>query len=290
MSSTLHLIDASPYIFRAFFALPDSIRDRDGNSVHAAYGFASFLLKYVDDHAPTHLAVTFDRSLNSSFRNEIYPEYKAQRELPPADLERQLDLCVEITEALGIATFIDDRYEADDLIATLLHQVGGPAVIVTLDKDLAQLVTDDVTFFDIGKEKRYDVAGVIEKFGVRPAQIPDYLGLVGDSVDNIPGVAGIGPKSAAVLLAHFSSIEELLENLDRVDSLPIRGAKSIAAKLREHAAIARLSKELATVSAAAPVQTTREQLEYRGADRAKLTALCERVGFNTLPTRVKRWS
>src|SRR5882757_6610519 len=143
--ATVHMVDASPYIFRAHFSLPSSIKTPAGEPAAASYGFTSFLLKLIADEKPSHLAVTFDRSLNSSFRNDLYPAYKQQRDLPPPELEAQLDACVEIAAALGAATFIDDRYEADDLIGALcvrLEKEDHRAVIVTSDKDLSQLVDD----------------------------------------------------------------------------------------------------------------------------------------------------
>lgn len=227
--ATVHLVDASPYIFRAHFSLPSSIKTPDGSPAAASYGFTSFLLKLIADEKPTHLAVAFDRSLNSSFRNEIYPAYKEQRVLPPPELEAQLDACEEIAAAVGAATFIDDRYEADDLIGALcrdLEEAGHGAVIVTSDKDLAQLVTERTVLFDFAKETRLDRQGVFEKFGVRPDQITDFLGLAGDTVDNIPGIKGIGGKSAAELLARFRHLEELYARLDEIPWLPVRGAKS----------------------------------------------------------------
>lgn len=288
--ATVHLVDASPYIFRAHFSLPSSIKTPDGSPAAAAYGFTSFLLKLIADERPTHLAVTFDRSLNSSFRNELYPAYKQQRVLPPPELEAQLDACVEIADALGTATFIDDRYEADDLIGALCRGLGARghgAVIVTSDKDLAQLVGAQVSLLDFSKELRLGPEAVLEKFGVRPDQITDYLGLAGDAVDNIPGVKGIGGKSAAELLARFGHLEDLYARLDELPGLPIRGAKSLHAKLAANRDIAFLSKQLATVSHEVPgVSADLKGLEYRGANRAKVEALFGRLGFNKIKDRV----
>jgi 5'-3' exonuclease len=286
----VHLVDASPYIFRAHFSLPSSIKTPDGSPAAAAYGFTSFLLKLLADERPTHLAVTFDRSLNSSFRNELYPAYKQQRVLPPPELEAQLDACVEIADALGTATFIDDRYEADDLIGALCRGLGAQghgAVIVTSDKDLAQLVSEEVTLLDVSQELRLGPEAVVEKFGVRPDQITDYLGLAGDAVDNIPGVQGIGGKTAAELLGRFAHLEDLYARLDELPGLPIRGAKSLHAKLAANRDIAFLSKQLATVSYQVPgVRADLKSLEYRGADRAKVEALFGRLGFNKIRDRV----
>jgi 5'-3' exonuclease len=288
--TTVHLVDASPYIFRAHFSLPSSIKTPDGSPAAASYGFTSFLLKLIADEKPTHLAVTFDRSLNSSFRNEIYPAYKEQRVLPPPELEAQLDACEEIAAALGAATFIDDRYEADDLIGALcarLEPAGHGAVIVTSDKDLAQLVTERITLLDFSKGLRLDAAAVFEKFGVRPDQITDYLGLAGDTVDNIPGIKGIGGKSAAELLGQFGHLEELYERLAELPWSKIRGAKSLHAKLVANREIAFLSKQLATVAREIPgVKADLKSLEYRGADAGKVEALFARLGFNKIRERV----
>ena len=288
--ATVHMVDASPYIFRAHFSLPSSIKTPDGSPAAASYGFTSFLLKLIADEKPTHLAVAFDRSLNSSFRNEIYPDYKQQRVLPPPELEAQLDACEEIAAALGAATFIDDRYEADDLIGALcagLAPKGHGAVIVTSDKDLAQLVSERITLLDFSKGLRLDAAAVFEKFGVRPDQITDYLGLAGDTVDNIPGIKGIGGKSAAELLGQFGHLEELYERLDELPWSKIRGAKSLHAKLVANREIAFLSKQLATVAPEVPgVKADLKSLEYKGADASRVEELFTRLGFNKIRERV----
>lgn len=290
ISHTVHLVDASPYIFRAHFSLPSSIRSPEGARTGAVYGFTSFLLKLIADERPTHLGVTFDRNLNGSFRNEYYPEYKAQREAPPPEIVAQIDPCLEVTAALGIATYIDDRYEADDLIATLcagLTAEGHGAVIVTSDKDLAQLVTDRVTLLDFAKETRYTPAEVADKFGVRPDQIADLLALAGDPVDNIPGVPGIGRKTAADLLAHFGSLEEIYARLDEVRQNPkIRGGKTLFTKLTEHRDKAFLSKRLALVSTEAPARADLDELAYRGSDPETVTPLFDRLGFKGIRERI----
>ena len=291
MTAIVHLVDASPYIFRAHFSLPSSIKTPDGHPAAASYGFTSFLLKLIADEKPTHLAVAFDRNLNGSFRNRFYPPYKEQRQAPPADLVAQIDPCVEVAAALGAATFVDERYEADDLIGTLcghLEKAGHGAVIVTSDKDLAQLVDERVSLFDFGKGIRLSPKEVFEKFGVRPDQITDFLGLAGDAVDNIPGIKGIGAKSAAELLARFGHLEELYERLDELPGIAsIRGAKSLHAKLAAGREIAFLSRELATVARDVPgVKGTLKSLELRGADPARIESLFSRLGFNKIKERV----
>ena len=291
--SIVHLVDASPYIFRAYFSLPESMTDPNGQPINAVYGFANFLIKYIDDEQPTHLGVAFDESLNTSFRNEIYPEYKAQRELPPAELEAQQKACQEVARALGARTWVHDRYEADDLIAAACSQLraeGHGCVVVSSDKDLSQLVDDETVLFDYAREQRYGPGDVAAKFGVRPDQIADYLGLAGDSVDNIPGVKGVGPKTACALLDAFPNLEALYTDLESVATLSVRGAKSLAAKLEREKDMAFLSRELATVARDAPADAKLEELEFRGADRSLLEPLLERLGIDRMLTRVRHWA
>jgi DNA polymerase I len=237
-------------------------------------------VKYITDAKPEHIAVAFDRHFNQSFRNELYPPYKAQREASPPELEAQVDPALEVTEAMGIATFIDETHEADDLIATIMHKTrksGAQYVIVSSDKDLTQLVSDRCTLVDPARELVFDAAAVEAKFGVKPSQMTDYLGLCGDAVDNIPGVRGIGPKSAAQLLQKYGSIEGVYANLADIKQ---------AAKLETHAEIAALSKRLATVSTESPIEVTLKDLRYRRPDAERVRKLFTRLGFNTLQERV----
>lgn len=290
---TTYLIDASPYIFRAHFSMPSSLVDPEGRPAGATYGFASFLLKLLAEEQPSHLAVAFDGSLTTSFRNELYPEYKGKRETPPAELVAQLENCRRVADCLGMATFIDDSYEADDLIGTLVDRVTGSdqaAVIVTSDKDLAQLVSEEVTLLDFARESRYSMPEVEEKFGVRPDQMVDLLGLAGDAVDNIPGVRGIGAKTAVALLQAFGDLDTLYERLDEVEKLPLRGASSIRAKLESGRDMAFLSQELATVHCQIPLQVTLEDLTYHGADHHCVEALFEQLGFERIRNRIKMWA
>ncbi|HEX2164683.1 MAG TPA: 5'-3' exonuclease H3TH domain-containing protein [Thermoanaerobaculia bacterium] len=298
----LFLVDASPYVFRAYFSLPDSIRDREGRPANAVYGFASFLIRLLTDERPTHLAIAFDGSLTTSFRNDFFPAYKAQRTLPPAELEAQLDDCQAVAAAFGAACLIDDRYEADDLIATLvarLVEAGGAAddedgggdlraVIVTHDKDLAQLVGPRVTLYDFGKGERLGPAEVTAKLGARPEQVADLLALRGDAVDNIPGVPGVGGKTASALLARFRDLDDLYARLDEVPSVPIRGAAALAARLAEHREAAFLAKRLAAVVRDVPqcAGVTLDDLAWTGADRRRVEEVFDRLGFGTLRGRV----
>ena len=286
----IHLVDASPYIFRAYFSMPSDMTSPSGAQVNAVYGYARMLLQLIEQQNVTHLGLTYDRSLNTSFRNDFYPEYKAQRELPPAELEAQLNWCVDIGKALGAPVYIDERYEADDFIATLCHQLEGQEIVmVTSDKDMAQLVNDKITLLDFAKDEIFDADAVKEKFGVRPEQIADYLGLAGDSVDNIPGVKGVGKKTAAALLEAFDDLEALYDGIDGVAALPIRGAKTLGKKLLDSREMAFLSRRLATVAVDAPATADLEELEWRGADRSILEPLVEELGFERLLDRVPRW-
>ncbi|HEX7030477.1 MAG TPA: 5'-3' exonuclease H3TH domain-containing protein [Gammaproteobacteria bacterium] len=277
----LHLVDASVYIFRAYFSLPDSIRDPAGNPVQAVYGFTRFLVDLLARQRPRHIACAFDESLTSSFRNRIYPPYKTNRALPPPELEKQLKACRRAARALGIATFASRRYEADDLIGTLAKRHGRrrTVVVVSRDKDLAQLIRAGDVFWDYAADERHDAGSITAKLGVPPARIPDLLGLAGDAVDNIPGVAGIGAKTAVALLAAFDSLDMLYANLDRVASLSLRGASGIAARLAAGRDAAFLSRELATIHCDVPLNTTLADLRWSGVNDRALSRFFNELGF-----------
>ena len=287
---TAYLVDASPYVFRAHFSLPESLKAPDGARVGAVYGFGSFLLKLIADDRPSHLAIAFDRDLTGSFfRNQVYPEYKGHRATPPAELVAQLGDCEAMAAVLGAATFIHDLYEADDLIATLCRQLtaaGHSAVVVTSDKDLAQLVTDRVTLYDFGKGLRLGPAEVASTFGVRPDQVADLLALAGDPVDNIPGVAGIGRKTAAELLTAFGTLGDLYGRLEELRTSRIRAAKTLYVKLQQGREAAFLSRRLAALAADVPLRADLARLAYRGPDLAAAAALFERLGFKHLGERL----
>src|SRR5438874_59803 len=251
----LYLIDALPYVFRSYFAIRE-LRSPQGQPVNAVYGFTAFLLQLLRREPLTHVGAAFDESLTSSFRNAFFPDYKANRALPPPDLAGQLQQCQAVARALGVQVFVDQVYEADDLIGTLAWQATQQdmdVVVVSNDKDLMQLVTPRVTFYDAAKDRRFDPAGVAAHMGVHPIQIPDFLGLQGDAVDNIPGVQGIGTKTALALLQVFPDLETLYSNLADVDTLPLRNAKTLRQKLETGRQTAFLSKRLATIALDAPV-------------------------------------
>ncbi len=252
-----HLIDASVFVFRAHFAVASEFNDIKGEPVHAVYGFLNFLLTYLSTLRPNHLLVAFDGSLNTSFRNKIYPAYKANREPPDANIMRQFEYCQELTSALGLCARVDSEFEADDLIASsvqFFRQHDFRISIATADKDLAQLIVhDDDVMLDPGRKLELRKHDIKQKFGVPASAIVDYLSLAGDAVDNIPGVRGIGDKTAATLLSYFGSMDALYERLDELPFLRIRGAASLAIKLREQREQALLSRELVKLALNAPV-------------------------------------
>ena len=283
---TLHLVDASLYVFRAWHSMPDEFHDADGWPTNAVHGFARFLLELLERERPQHIAVAFDEALDSCFRNALYPAYKANREPAPPELRRQFAWCKALCAALGLHTLAHCDYEADDLIGSAVHRARGQgfrSVIVSADKDLSQLLQACDEQYDFAKGQRWGAAGVKARHGVHAHQIADYLALTGDAVDNIPGITGVGPKSAAVLLAHFESLDALLERLDEVPFLRLRGAATLAVRLREQREHALLWRQLTTVALDAPLPEggfTRRQ-----GDAAELQALADWVGFGPLTRR-----
>ncbi|HUF20949.1 MAG TPA: 5'-3' exonuclease H3TH domain-containing protein [Burkholderiales bacterium] len=279
-----YLIDASVYVFRAWYSLPDDMVDEDGNPVNALYGFCRFIGDFVEQVRPEYLAVLFDESLTRSFRSELYPSYKANREPAPVELKRQFHQCREFTRALGIMECAHPVYEADDLIGTLVSEgrrAGCPSTIVSRDKDLAQLVSKADIFWDFagkGKLGYEDIPGV---FGVWPEQIADFLALAGDAVDNIRGVPGIGKKTAAALLQHFGSLDALYANLDRVHEVACRGAKTLALKLELHRDAAMLARKLTGIACDIPLEKSLTCLKPLAPDLGAVNALFDRAAIGS---------
>jgi len=290
----VHLIDGPVYVFRAYHSLP-AMSAPDGTPTNAAYGFANTLIRYLDVAGVTHAAVAFDFS-EKSFRNAIEPGYKAQRGEPPPDLVPQFDLCMQVVRALGVEVFALPDFEADDLLATLSERLlaqRASAVIVTTDKDLAQLVREDgrVTVYDLAREERRDADAVRARFGVDPEQIPDYLGLVGDAVDNLPGVPGVGPKSASAALRRFGRIEAIPADASAWSDAGVRGAASVAARIAAHRERALRTRALATLRRDVPgLAAELGGLAWRGADRAAIEPLFARLGWGKIATRITRWA
>src|SRR6267378_1437641 len=284
------LVDGSSYIFRAYHALPPLSRKSDGLQVNAVLGFCNMLWKLMRDmkpeDKPTHLAVIFDKS-EKTFRNELYKEYKAHRPDAPADLIPQFPLIRDATRAFDIPCLEMLGFEADDLIATYARQacaVGANVTIVSSDKDLMQLVNDCVIMYDTMKDKKIGIAEVIEKFGVGPEKVIEVQSLIGDSTDNVPGVPGIGVKTAAQLIGEFGDLETLLSRASEIKQDKRRQA------LIDHAEAARVSKRLVTLDDHVKLDVPLADIAVHDPDYKRLIAFLKAMEFNTLTRRVAEFS
>ncbi len=286
----LVLVDASIYIFRAWFSLPASMVDAEGNPNNAVYGFGDFLARLLRESRTEHIALAFDESLTTSFRNEIYPAYKGNRELPPPELAAQLAACRELGNAMGLATYSSGRYEADDLIGTLaakLRPKGFRMDYVTGDKDLAQLLEGGDRLWDFARGERLNARGIRDRLGVGPRQVVDWLALAGDPVDNVPGVPGIGRKTAATLLQEYRDIDRLYARLHRLPVSGIRGARRLQDLLDRHREQAYLSRELVRIARDAPLRVSEAAVRRRPARKRILDRFFERMNFGAgLRTRI----
>ncbi len=282
----LYLIDGSGYIFRAYHALPPLTRKSDGLPIGAVHGFCAMLNKLLREtnagERPTHLAVIFDKS-GRSFRNDIYPDYKANRPDPPADLVPQFGLIRQATRAFNVPCIEQENFEADDLIATYARQAvekGATVRIISSDKDLMQLVRDGVTLLDTMKDKEIGEAEVKEKFGVPPGKVIEVQSLAGDSVDNIPGVPGIGVKTGAQLIEEYGDLENLLKHAEEIKQ-PKRRENLIA-----FADQARVSHELVTLKDDVEVETPIDDFAVTSPDPAQLVGFLKALEFTTLTRRI----
>jgi DNA polymerase I len=286
-SGVVYFIDASFFVFRAYHSMPPDMVDADGNATHALYGFARFLSDILETVRPERIGVAFDITLRgeTSFRNGIYPAYKANRESPPADLERQFALCREFCRHMGVAEYASSHYEADDIIGTLAARsraAGLRNVLVTRDKDLSQLIRDGDVFWDYSDNARYHYHEIGPRFGAVPELIADFLALTGDSVDNIPGVPGVGKKTAALLFNAFGSLDELYENLHRIPELKLRGGAAVAAKLLAHKEAAYLARRLTGIVCDMPLDASLDDLKPREQDSGKLGCFFDTHGFGNI--------
>src|ERR1051326_2278380 len=284
------LVDGSGYIFRAYHALPPITRKSDGLQLNAVFGFCNMLWKLLRDmkaeDKPTHLAVVFDLS-EQTFRTEMYPDYKAHRPDPPDDLKPQFRLVREAVNAFDLPCLEQQGFEADDLIATYVRQAceaGATATIVSSDKDLMQLVNDCVVMYDTMKDRRIGIPEVIEKFGVPPEKMIEVQALIGDSTDNVPGVPGIGPKTAAQLIGEYGDLETLLARAGEIKQEKRRQS------LVDNADKARLSKKLVTLDDRVAVEVPIGDLAVHEPDYKKLIAFLKAMEFNTITRRVAELS
>src|SRR6476620_3259120 len=284
------LVDGSSYIFRAYHALPPLNRKSDGLQVNAALGFCNMLWKLLrdmpPDNRPTHLAIVFDKS-EVTFRNQLYPDYKAHRPPAPDYLIPQFAIIREAVRAFDLPCLEQAGFEADDLIATYVRlacERGATATIVSSDKDLMQLVTDCVTMYDTMKDRRIGIPEVIEKFGVPPEKVVEVQALIGASTDNVPGVPGIGVKTAAQLICEYGDLETLLARAPEIKQEKRRQA------LIENAERARLSRQLVLLDDRVALDVPVDDLAVHEPDARKLIAFLKAMEFSTLTRRVADYS
>ena len=287
----IHLVDGTYELFRAHFGAPEA-RGRDGTVVGATLGLMRSLLSLLREDGVTHVACAFDHVIES-FRNDLFPGYKTSEGVPD-ELLAQFPLAERATRALGVVVWPMVEFEADDALATAAARAAvdshvDQVVICSPDKDLAQCVRGThVVALDRLRRRVYDEAAVIEKFGVPPASIPDWLALVGDDADGIPGVPRWGARSASTLLAHYGHLEEIPDEANRW-TVPVRGAAALAESLATHRVEVLLYRRLATLRTDVPLAEGTDALRWQGAVRADLTALCHELGEDQIVDRVTRW-
>src|ERR671921_958213 len=283
----LYLVDGSSYIFRAYHRLPP-LTNRHGEPVGAVYGYTTMLWKLADGlskaDGPTHMAVILDKS-EHTHRNEMYDRYKAHRPPPPEDLVPQFPLIRTATRAFSIPCIEEEGLEADDIIAcyvTAATKAGWKVTIVSSDKDLMQLIDEEagVDMLDTMNDRRIGRNEVLEKFGVPPEKVGDVLALMGDSVDNVPGVPGIGPKTASQLIQQFGDLQTVLASTDEITQPKLKQ------NLIEHADAARLSRELVRLVCDAPLPEPLEDLALTGIPKEPLKEFLEEQGFKSLLNRM----
>ncbi|MBC7189844.1 hypothetical protein H5U35_06490 [Candidatus Aerophobetes bacterium] len=279
------LIDANALLYRSFYALPP-LKTKEGFPTGGIYGFCRILMKLLKEEKPDYIACAFDKG-KKTFRHEESKEYKATRPKTPPQLSEQIPILKEVLKGFNISFFEKDEYEADDILATIARKAekkGLEVKIFTADKDILQIASDSVKIVQfkkgVSKTQTFDHHKVKEEYGIYPQQIPDYLCLVGDTSDNIPGVEGIGPKTASSLIQRFGSLENLLSSLDRLPS-------PVAQKIRENAEKVKLSKRLATVVTEVPLDIDLETLRVKDPDLEKLLPVFEKLEFKKLEDKVR---
>jgi len=282
-SPRLFLIDGSSYIFRAFFAIPP-LSNAAGLPTNAIYGFTNILLKLLKQYRPEYVVVALDAG-RETFRNEMFADYKSNRPEAPPELIPQFPYFRKVLDGLNVSLLELPGYEADDIIATLCDRMadkGCELVVVSSDKDLMQLVTDGIKLLDSAKDRWIGAEEVKGKFGVEPEKVVEVMGLMGDPVDNIPGVKGIGEKTAIALIQQFQSLENLYDHLHELEPMKLRGAARVRDLLEKDKHNAFLSRALATVNRDVPIDVGLEQLKFTGFDQEKLRSLFTELAFTNL--------
>ena len=285
----LHLIDGTYELFRSYFGAPKRTAP-DGMEIGAVHGIVGSTLRLFDDGV-THVAAAFDTVIRS-FRNDLYPGYKTEAGVPP-ELLAQFPFAEEALESIGVTVWRMREFEADDAIAAAVARYGGDfeqIVMMSPDKDLAQCVEGErVVGFDRRKGAFIDEQGVVEKFGVLPESIPDYLGLVGDSADGFPGVPGWGAKSASLVLAEYLHIEDIPLDAEAW-TVEVRGKRRLVESLRDHMDDALLFRHLAVLRTDVPLEESSRDLEWHGVPRDRFIEFCDRHGFGSIRERPSRWT
>ena len=287
-----YLIDSSIYIFRSYFTLPDNWQALDsGHPTNAVYGFTGFLLDLLRNKSPEHLFCSFDESLRTGFRHDLCADYKANRELPDEALAFQLNACRQLCRVLGITEMASNTYEADDLIGAVAQNArreNAQPVVVTRDKDLTQIIESGDLYWDFGKAPPKTQRQVEKDLDLGCQQMADFLALTGDSSDNIAGVPGVGAKTAKQLLMHYADIQTILEHLDQLQDLPIRGAGKLADKLDNGRQQLLLSRQLATIITDIEEAPNLSQISWQGIHRDAFELFCDEMGFaNSFNDRAK---
>jgi len=285
-----YLIDSSIYIFRGWHGYSDEITDREGNPSNAVYGFTEFLRELIALEQPEFIACAFDAKQTKSYRREIFPDYKGNRPAAPEELKHQFKHCRDFCRAAGIADFSSNRFEADDIIGTLAARFraeGFQITILSADKDLAQLLKPGDIWWDYARDKIMHYKDVKKSFGVQPELIADLLALTGDTIDNIPGIPGIGYKMASNLLSKYSSVDHILENIDNISKMKFRGSKRIQDLVETHQSILHRNKQLTTIVLDAEFKGPKDDIRWNGINQNALHSMFELLDAG--PARRQRW-
>jgi len=280
---TLYLVDGSGYVFRAFFALPQLNNSR-GMPTNAVYGFIRMLLKLLKQERPGYIGIVFDAPTRT-FRDDLFESYKANRPAAPNDLVVQIPYIHRIVEAFRIRRIMLEGYEADDAIGTLASRairMKFNVTIITSDKDFMQLVGPNVNLWDTMRDKRTGVREVRARFGVEPRALVEVMALMGDAIDNVKGVPGVGEKTATALIQKFGSVEQLFANLDHLEETGIRGAARLASAIKEHRADVELARKLVTIDTDVPIAIEPEQLLWPGIDVEAAAKTLRELEFDSL--------
>ena len=280
---TLYLIDGSGYIFRAFFALPQ-MNTSHGLPTNAVYGFVRMLFKLLKDARPSHVAVVFD-SPRKTFRDDLFESYKANRRETPSDLNQQIPYIYRAVDTFGLKRLMSEGFEADDVIGTLAVRAardGFNTIVVTSDKDFMQLVSPHITLWDTMRDKRVGVREVRERFGVEPRALVDIMALMGDSIDNVKGVPGVGEKTASALIQHYGSLDALLAHPEQVEQAGIRGGKKIAGLIEQHRGDVELARKLVRIDTEVPLDAKPEDFAWSGVNQKNAAEVLRELEFGSL--------